>query len=85
MEANIAQMRNEIKQLPLEEKKVKTADMRRLQQQTTMLHAQQQQREEKVEELQAKSKRVIGLIHLVHQKVHEVESNMSEHVSSDLV
>ena len=47
------------------------------------------QREEKIEELQAEAERVIGIIHPVHQKVHEVaasiESNMLEHVSSDLV
>ena len=49
VEENIMQIRNEMKQLPLEHKKVKTAEVRRLQQQTTALYVQQQQCEEKVE------------------------------------
>ena len=63
--------------------------MCRLQQQTTVLHAQQQQHEEKVEELWAEAERVTGIIQFVHWNVHEVanriESNMWENVSSDLV
>ena len=66
VEATIAQMKNEIKQLALEKKKVKTTKMRTLQHQTVALRAQQQQRKEKVEELQAESKRIIGLIQPMH-------------------
>ena len=60
-----------------------------LQQRTIVLHAQQQQHKEKIEELQAEEERVIGIIHPVHQKVREVstslETNMPKHVSFDLV
>ena len=60
-----------------------------LQQQTTALRAQQQKREEKVEDLQEEAKRVTVLIHPMHQKLHgivaSVESNMLEHVTFDLV
>ena len=62
LEANIAQIRNEMKQLPLEQKNIKTAEMCRLQQQTTTLCAHQQQCEEKVEELQARAEIVTELI-----------------------
>ena len=42
LEENIAQKRNEIKKLALQQKKVKTAEMCSLQQQTTMLRTQKQ-------------------------------------------
>ena len=51
LEENIAWIWNEIKQLPLEQKKVKTTEMCGLQQQTIVLCAQQHQRKEKIEDL----------------------------------
>ena len=78
-----------MKQLPLAQKMAKATKMRKLQQQMTMLCTQQQQREEKVEELQAEAERVTCIIQLAHQKVHEVATSvervMSEHVSFDLL
>ena len=40
-----------MKQLPLAQKMAKAIEMRKLQQQMTVLHTRQQQREKKVEEL----------------------------------
>ena len=51
LEANITQIRNDRKHLPLAHKMAKEAEMRKLQQQVTMLHTQQQHHVEKVEEL----------------------------------
>ena len=60
-----------------------------MQQQTNVIHTQQQQCNEKITELQEEAERVTGIIHLVHQKVHDVaasfERNKLEHISSDLV
>ena len=44
-EANITQLRNEMKQLPLAQKMVKATEMRKLQQQMTVLRTQQKQLE----------------------------------------
>ena len=51
VEGNIAQIRNEMKKLPLAQKMAKATEMRKLQQQVTVLCTQQQHRVEKVEEL----------------------------------
>ena len=46
-------MRNEIKKFPLAKKLAKAVEMKKLQQQVTLLNTQQQQRTDKVLELQA--------------------------------
>ena len=88
-EANIMHIRNDMKHLPLAKKMGKEMEMRKLQQQMTLLRTKQQQREEKVEELQVEAEKVTGIIQPVHQKVHEVvasiEKVLSKHVYSDLV
>ena len=77
-EANIMQIRNDMKQLPLAQKMAKVTEMRKLQQQMTLLHTQHKQREEKVEYLKAKVKRVTGIIQPIHQKVHGVVASMEK-------
>ena len=55
----------------------------------TVLCTQQQQREEKVKELQVEVERVTSIIHPIHQKVRNVvasiEKVIPKHVSFDLV
>ena len=51
IEANFTQIRNDMKQLPLAQKMAKETEMRKLQQQVTVLRTQQQHHEENVEEL----------------------------------
>ena len=88
-EANITQIRNDMKHLPLAHKIAKEMKMRKLQQQMIVLCTQQQQREEKVEELQDEGERVTTTIQPIHKKVREVVTSvgivMLKHVSSDLV
>ena len=55
LEANITQIRNDMKQLPLSQKMAKEIEMRKLLQQITVLCTQQQHREGKVEELLAET------------------------------
>ena len=43
--------------------------MKNIQQQVTVLRMQQQQREDKVEELQVESEQITGIIHPRNQKV----------------
>ena len=50
-EANITQIRNNMKQICLAQNKVKETELQKLHQQITVLRTQQHQREEKVEEL----------------------------------
>ena len=47
----------------------KATEMNKLQHQVMVLCTQQQQWEDKIEELQAEARRVIGIIHHIHQKV----------------
>ena len=64
-------------------------EMRKLQQQMTVLCTQQEQHEEKVEELQAEVERVTCITQHVHQKVHDavasVDKFMPKQVSFNLV
>ena len=62
VETNVTQLKNEMKKLPLAEKMDKETEKKKLQQQVTMLHTQQQQRADKVEELQEEDERVTGII-----------------------
>ena len=78
-----------MKKLPLEEKMAKQMEMKKLQQQVTVLHTQHQQRIDKVVELQDKAEIFTGIIHPVHQKVRKavesIGSIILEHISFDLV
>ena len=63
--------------------------MKNIQQQVSVLQTQQQQRTNKVVELQAEEERVMGIIQDVHKKMQQVADcvglTMSKHASFDLV
>ena len=62
--------------------------MNKMQKEVAVLYTQQQKRTHKVTDLEVATKRIIGIIHLVHQKVQlemeEATLAMPENISSEL-
>ena len=58
----LTQLKNEIKKLPLEEKMAKEVEMKKMQQEVTMLCTQYQERNDRVVELLAEVEWIIGII-----------------------